>query len=65
MHSNVQENTDSHLQVRDAWRLHFSQSSSVCSEGGGAVNQRAIFLQSLREIKEQEGVLEKNDDTSL
>lgn len=35
-------------QVRDAWRLHFSQSSSVRSEGGGTVNQRAIFFQSLR-----------------
>lgn len=36
-----------HLQVRDARRLHISQSSSVRSEGGGAVNQGAIFLQSL------------------
>lgn len=36
-----------HLQVRDARRLHISQSSSVRSEGRGAVNQGAIFLQSL------------------
>lgn len=36
-------------QVRDARGLHFSQCSSVCPEGGGAVDQRAILLQSLRE----------------
>lgn len=35
-------------QVRDARRLHLSQSGSVRSEGGGAVNQRAVFFQSLR-----------------
>lgn len=37
-----------HLQVGDARGLHLSQSSSVRSERRGAVNQRAIFLQSLR-----------------
>lgn len=41
-----------HSQIRNTRRLHFSQSSSVCSEWGGAVDQCAIFLQSLQEATE-------------
>ena len=42
------------LQVGDAGRLHLSQGGPVGPERGGAVNQCAVFLQSLRRKEEHE-----------
>lgn len=35
-------------QIRDAWRFNVGQCCSVGAEGGGAVNQGAVFLQPLK-----------------